>query len=473
MIEFENVSFTYEATPGQKSLRDFSLSINDGECILITGPSGCGKSTLLRLLNGLIPEFYSGETEGSIKIDGNEIQGSRIEDQAGRIGTVFQNPRSQFFNVDTTSELAFGPENLGLSEGEILDRIGQTVKAFHIGALMDRSIFELSGGEKQKIACASVDVLAPGIILLDEPSANLDYEAAENLRELILCWKNAGKTILIAEHRINYIWDLADRVVIMENGVLTKEIQRDEIGRFTEEDATRYGLRCLERIDPTSLVKAGKEAAEQNRKDNTIILKNFRYSYDKRQELYSIPEMKIRKGKVTAIVGANGAGKTTFLESICSIRKNNGIMEMDGIAYSGKKRIGMIFMVMQDVNHQLFTESVLDEVLISQRSENEEEAKKILSDVGLAGFSDRHPMSLSGGQKQRLALACAIASKLPILLLDEPTSGLDLLQMHAVAEILNRLKEEGRTVITVTHDSEFIECCCDDVIRMEEAQHET
>ena len=359
MIEFENVSFTYEATPGQKSLRDFSLSINDGECILITGPSGCGKSTLLRLLNGLIPEFYSGETEGSIKIDGNEIQGSRIEDQAGRIGTVFQNPRSQFFNVDTTSELAFGPENLGLSEGEILDRIGQTVKAFHIGALMDRSIFELSGGEKQKIACASVDVLAPGIILLDEPSANLDYEAAENLRELILCWKNAGKTILIAEHRINYIWDLADRVVIMENGVLTKEIQRDEIGRFTEEDATRYGLRCLERIDPTSLVKAGKEAAEQNRKDNTIILKNFRYSYDKRQELYSIPEMKIRKGKVTAIVGANGAGKTTFLESICGIRKNNGIMEMDGIAYSGKKRIGMIFMVMQDVNHQLFTESVI------------------------------------------------------------------------------------------------------------------
>ena len=172
---------------------------------------------------------------------------------------------------------------------------------------------------------------------------------------------------------------------------------------------------------------------------------------------------------MTAVVGANGAGKTTFLESICGIRKNDGVMVLDGVPYPYKKRIGMIFMVMQDVNHQLFTESVLDEVLISQPQENEEEAKQILAELGLAAFADRHPMSLSGGQKQRIALACAIASKLPILLLDEPTSGLDHVQMFAVADIMNRLKEEGRTIITVTHDSEFIEHCCDDVFRMEEA----
>lgn len=188
----------------------------------------------------------------------------------------------------------------------------------------------------------------------------------------------------------------------------------------------------------------------------------------KKHKVFSIKEMKISKGKVTAIIGANGAGKTTFLESICGIRKNNGIMLVDGVPYTCKKRVGKIFMVMQDVNHQLFTESVLDEVLISQPSEKEEEAKKTLSDVGLKDFYYRHPMSLSGGQKQRLALACAIASKLPILLLDEPTSGLDRLQMNAVAQILNQLKEEGRTIITITHDSEFIECCCDDVIHMEE-----
>ena len=462
MIEFNNVSFSYDATPEIKSINNLSLTVKNGECVLITGTSGCGKSTLLRLLNGLIPEFYSGKVEGDIYIDNKDMQKGRIEDKAGMVGTVFQNPRSQFFCVDTTSELAFGLENLAFPEQEILNSISRTVRDFHIEPLMDRNIFELSGGEKQKIACASIDVLAPRIILLDEPSANLDYEAAENLRELIICWKNAGKTILIAEHRINYVWDLADRVIILENGTFKKEISKNELICFTEDDTKRFGLRSLKRIAPISLVKTNIDSGDY------ILLKDFNYSYDKKHKVFSIKEMKISKGKVTAIIGANGAGKTTFLESICGIRKNNGIMFVDGVPYTCKKRVGKIFMVMQDVNHQLFTESVLDEVLISQPSEKEEEAKKILSDVGLEDFYYRHPMSLSGGQKQRLALACAIASKLPILLLDEPTSGLDRLQMNAVAQILNQLKEEGRTIITITHDSEFIECCCDDVIHMEE-----
>ena len=466
MIEFKNVSFSYDATPEENSLHDFSLTVNDKECVLITGPSGCGKSTLLRLLNGLIPEFYGGEVRGGIKIDGQNIGGRRIEDQAGKIGTVFQNPRSQFFNVDTTSELAFGPENLGLPEDEIISRIAETVKDFHIVTLMDRSIFELSGGEKQKIACASVNVLLPDIVLLDEPSANLDFDAAENLRELILTWKNAGKIILIAEHRINYVWDLADRIIILENGTLKKDIERNEVSGFTEKDAEKYGLRSLQRVPPISMAHDGEKIVGQR---DELLLKDFHYAYGKNHELYSVPKMRIRKGRVTAIVGANGAGKTTFLESVCGIRRNGGIMELDGIDYSYKKRIGMTFMVMQDVNHQLFTESVLDEVLISQPEQNKEEAKAILSEVGLALFSDRHPMSLSGGQKQRLALACGIASKLPILLLDEPTSGLDNVQMYNVAGILNRLKGEGRTIITVTHDSEFIRRCCDDVLRMEAA----
>ncbi len=460
MIEFNNVSFSYDATPEIKSLNDFSLTVKNGECVLITGASGCGKSTLLRLLNGLIPEFYSGKIEGGIYIDGQDIQEGGIEDKVGVIGTVFQNPRSQFFNVDTTDELAFGLENLALPKREILNRISRTVRNFHIEPLMDRSIFELSGGEKQKIACASIDVLAPEIILLDEPSANLDYEAAENLRELIICWKNTGKTVLIAEHRINYVWDLADRVIILDNGTFKKEIAKNEINCFTDYDTTRFGMRSLKRVAPTSLVRTNKNL------DDYILLKDFYYSYDKKREIFSINEMKIQKDKVTAIIGTNGAGKTTFLECICGIRKNNGIVLIDGISYTCKKRIGKIFMVMQDVNHQLFAESVLDEVLISQPKEKVDEAKKILSEVGLETFCDRHPMSLSGGQKQRLALACAIASRLPILLLDEPTSGLDHIQMHAVAKILNRLKEEKITVITVTHDSEFIEYCCDDVIRI-------
>lgn len=493
LIEFHKVSFSYEATPDTQSLSSVSFSVNAGECVLLTGTSGSGKSTILRLLNGLIPEFYRGHITGSVCMHGKNAQSSKIEDKAGVIGSVFQNPRTQFFTVDTTSELAFGLENLAVHEHEIINRIRATVQNFHIETLMDRTIFELSGGEKQQIACASIDVLAPEIILLDEPSANLDYEAAEHLRALIAYWKQAGKTILIAEHRINYVWDLADRAFILEQGTLARELTKRDMLHFTDDDAKRCGLRSLKRVSPLRLdtlnagsgntgggvdagagdtsggVGAGGEThhAQTLRHNNFIFLKNFSYSYRNNQTLFSIKDMKIHKGHVTAIVGGNGAGKTTFLETICGIRKNKGVMIVDGTPYTYKQRAGTIFMVMQDVNHQLFTESVLDEVLISQSHADEHEAKQALLDVELDSLYNRHPMSLSGGQKQRLALACAIASQAPILLLDEPTSGLDRRHMQMVARILNQLKSEGRTIITVTHDSEFIECCCDDILHME------
>lgn len=510
LIEFHKVSFSYEATPDTQSLSSVSFSVNAGECVLLTGTSGSGKSTILRLLNGLIPEFYHGHITGSVCVHGKNAQSSKIEDKAGVIGSVFQNPRTQFFTVDTTSELAFGLENLAVQEHEIIDRIRATVQNFHIEVLMDRNIFELSGGEKQQIACASIDVLAPEIILLDEPSANLDYEAAEHLRALIAYWKQAGKTILIAEHRINYVWDLADRAFILEQGTLARELTKREMLHFTDDDAKHCGLRSLKRVSPLCLdtlnagggntgggvdagagdtgggVGAGEDGTDVGidaggrvgaggrthhdqtlHHNNFIFLKNFSYSYCKNKTLFSIKDMKIYKGHVTAIVGGNGAGKTTFLETICGIRKNKGGMIVDGTPYTCKQRAGTIFMVMQDVNHQLFTESVLDEVLISQSHADKHEAKQALLDVELDSLYNRHPMSLSGGQKQRLALACAIASQAPILLLDEPTSGLDRRHMQMVARILNHLKHSGRTIITVTHDSEFIECCCDDILHME------
>lgn len=335
MIVFEKVSFTYAANPREKSLSDITLTIKKGECVLLTGPSGCSKSTLLRLLNGLIPEFYVGKREGSIRIGGQEA-GEHIYEFAGRIGTVFQNPRSQFFNVDTTSELAFGCENLGVPEEEILDRMDQTVSRMHMEPLMDRSIFHLSGGEKQKIACGSVDVLAPDIILLDEPSANLDFESTEGLREIIREWKSRGKTILIAEHRIHYVWELADKAVILQEGKIRCVLEGRGKEQFTEDMCSSFGLRSMRRVSPAEM-----------------------------------------------------------------------------------------------------------------------------------SLADRHPMSLSGGQKQRLAMACGVASESEILLLDEPTSGLDRQNMEAAARILNRLKETGKTIITVTHDSEFIACVCDGVIQME------
>ena len=247
MVELKNVSFRYgnEETQvdNENCLRDVSLSVKTGEFVLLTGPSGCGKTTILRLINGLIPQFYPGEVIGDILIDGEETKAKELYDTALKVGTVFQNPRTQFYNVDTTGELAFGCENRGLSEKEIYTRIDKTVAHFHMEKLMDRSIFHLSDGEKQKVACASVDVSGTSIILLDEPSANLDYDTTLVLREMMMQWKAAGKTIIAAEHRIAYLWDIIDRAVIMRDGQIVRELVGSEKDGLTPDELYTMGLR--------------------------------------------------------------------------------------------------------------------------------------------------------------------------------------------------------------------------------------
>ena len=233
----------------------------------------------------------------------------------------------------------------------------------------------------------------------------------------------------------------------------------EEKKNFSRELQAKFRIRSTERISPVKLA----ETISLPYADDDIILSDFKFSY-KKTEIVNIPELRIPKGKASAIVGSNGAGKTTFLQCVCGILKNKGVLKLDGKTYKYRDRRGRIFMVMQDPNHQLFTESVLDEVLISMPDENEQLAREVLEQVDLLEYADRHPMSLSGGQKQRAAIACAVASQCPILLFDEPTSGLDMKRMLQVADILKKLKAAGRTLITVTHDSEFIENCCDNVI---------
>ena len=464
MVELKNVSFRYGAGNVEctyaSSLKNIDLTVKTGECVLLTGPSGCGKTTILRLINGLIPHFYSGALSGDIFIDGDSVKDRELYDTALIIGTVFQNPRTQFYNVDTTGELAFGCENRGLPEQEIYTRIDRTVAHFRMASLMDRNIFRLSDGEKQKIACASVNVSEPKIILLDEPSANLDYTATLMLRELILRWKAEGKTIIAAEHRIAYLWDIIDRAVVLRDGEIVGEFTGSGKEELTQNQLTQMGLRTTVMESPAEMqMDSFREG------DRPITLRNFHFAYHgEKKNIVDIPMLQIAAGQITAIVGANGAGKTSFLNCLCGLEKRcKGTLEYEGKLYDSKSRKKLCFMVMQDTGNQLFTESVLDEVLISLKkgTANEKEtAMEIIRNLDLADFADRHPQSLSGGQKQRLAIACALASGRELLLLDEPTSGLDYAHMKETAALLEKLRSMGTTILVVTHDSELIRSCC-------------
>ena len=464
MVELKNVSFRYGSENAEcmcaSSLKNIDLTVKTGECVLLTGPSGCGKTTILRLINGLIPHFYPGALSGNILIDGGSVKERELYDTALIIGTVFQNPRTQFYNVDTTGELAFGCENRGLPEQEIYTRIDRTVAHFRMASLMDRNIFRLSDGEKQKIACASINVSEPKIILLDEPSANLDYTATLMLRELILRWKAEGKTIIAAEHRIAYLWDIIDRAVVLRDGEIVGEFTGNGKEELTQNQLTQMGLRTTVMESPAEMqMDSFREG------DRPITLRNFHFAYrGEKKNIVDIPMLQIAAGQITAIVGANGAGKTSFLNCLCGLEKRcKGTLEYEGKLYDSKSRKKLCFMVMQDTGNQLFTESVLDEVLISLKkgTANEKEtAMEIIRNLDLADFADRHPQSLSGGQKQRLAIACALASGRELLLLDEPTSGLDYAHMKETASLLEKLRSMGTTILVVTHDSELIRACC-------------
>lgn len=400
-----------------------------------------------------------------IEIDGKEIKEQPLYDTAFLVGTVFQNPRAQFFNVDTTSELAFGMENRGMHPNIIRDKITGTVQEFHMEHLMDRSIFKLSGGEKQKIACACVSVCSPKIFILDEPSANLDLKSMQQLRDMIRKWKIQGKTIVIAEHRLSYIWDLVDRAVYLSDGRITGDFSKKEMNFLTEEDLHSRGLRSNREIR-TSAVNTMEKNCELV--EHTLRFEHMVFGYEKNKAILNIDEMIIKEKAITAIIGNNGVGKSTLLRCICGLEsKCRSVLKWNESVYSRKKHLSEIFLVMQDVNHQLFTESVLDEVLISMQKEDEEKALQILKELDLLELKDRHPVSLSGGQKQRVAVATAIASERKILLFDEPTSGLDYNHMLQVAEMLEKLKNQGKTIILVTHDLEFIETLHANVIKLE------
>lgn len=460
------VTFRY-ANGEQGALNSLDLEIKRGECVLLCGSSGCGKTTVTRLLNGLIPHYYEGKLSGAVTVLGRDIRETAIEELAGAVGSVFQNPRSQFFCVDTTAELAFGCENMGLPEAEIRRRMDKTVSEMRIEGLLGRSIFNLSGGEKQKIACAGVAAMLPELIVLDEPTSNLDLDAIDELREVIAAWRSQGRTVVIAEHRLGWLDGLCDRVIFMENGAVSAEFAGTDFFALSTEKLNSMGLRALHTDRNFLGSEAGLHAIKPFSGGEVITLEGFSYSYG-RQAALGIVRLELPVGSVTAVVGHNGAGKSTFVRCLCGLQKRfRGTVTLGGRRLRSKDMMRLSYMVMQDVNHQLFTETVLEEVLLGAEEGSEARADEILGKLGISQYKERHPMSLSGGQKQRVAIASALLAGKKLLVFDEPTSGLDFRSMERTAELLRSL---GSTVLIVTHDMELIERCCTHILHIENGQ---
>mgnify|MGYP002610154191 CR=1 FL=1 len=239
MIKIDHISFSYgEENENTGGVRDIDLNIEDGQFVVLCGESGCGKTTVTRLINGLIPHYYEGKMTGEVWVNGAKVSEQPLYDTTAVVGSVFQNPRSQFFNVDTTSEITFGCENLGQPEKDIRERLAKTVRDFRLEKLMDRNIFHLSGGEKQKIACAGVSIMEPDVLVMDEPSSNLDAASILDLRKILAFWKSQGKTIIVVSSEMPEILGITNRIGVMSNGRLagivnTKETNQEELLRLS------------------------------------------------------------------------------------------------------------------------------------------------------------------------------------------------------------------------------------------------
>ncbi len=460
MISFNNVAFKYKGSDTY-ALKGINLTIQQGECILFTGRSGSGKSTILNMVNGIIPHHIDGEINGKILHHNVNLTEIGIQKLSEYVGSIFQNPKSQFFNLNTTDELLFGLSNHKADKELMRDRLAKTIEYFKLEKLIDRNIFKLSGGEKQKLACASVYMTDPDIIIFDEPSSNLDLFSIYELKNIIAGLKNEGKTILISEHRLYYLTEIADRVVYLNKGMIEKIMPIEKFTSLSDEERGSMGLRSI--YKPILSDKLSYKSNRNEYLENTDMeLKNFSYSYYKNQSIWNISKLQLKKGDIVGIIGKNGVGKTTLAYCLCGLYKSKGELKLSAFPkpINMKTRRQLCSMVMQDVNHQLFLNTVLKELLLkSKRNNSLNRAREVAQKLGISEFLEMHPLSLSGGQKQRVVIASAVMDRKEIIIMDEPTSGLDFTSMHNVLDLIKSISKD-KIILIISHDIEFINRCC-------------
>lgn len=419
----ERLSFAYPE--GGAALRDVSLELQEGEVVALFGPSGSGKSTLLRALAGLVPHFHGGRFSGRVEVGGLDTRRARPAELAGTVATLFQDPEDQVVFTRVAAEVQFGLENLGVLPAEIEARALEALAAVGAAHLAERPVTQLSGGELQRVCLASVLSLRPRLLLLDEPTSQLDPDGAAAAIELA---RDSGAAVVVSEHRPERVLEACDRVLFMRDGGLTEE--------FPESWSPRDAV--LPEGRPT-----GAEVCR---------LEGVSFAYD---GLPVVDEASLTagRGEIVALVGPNGSGKTTLAKLAA------GLLEP---ASGSVVRQGRACYLSQDPGRYLVAERAEEEVALAVDGDLER-ARRALAQVGLSAHADRHPRDLSSGERERLALAAVLVAEPDLLVLDEPTRGVDPERKDELAALL-RAEADMRATVVVTNDHVFAGAVADRVV---------
>jgi energy-coupling factor transport system ATP-binding protein len=455
MIRVRDLTISYE---GHSALQNVSFDVNAGECLIVTGLSGCGKSTLARVLTGIIPNTIHAKVEGSVNVAGLDVIHTPISEVSQRVGTVFQNPRSHLFHLRVDDEIAFGPQNLGLSEAEVSARVDWALDAVGLIDLRDKKPANLSGGQIQRLAIAAALAMRPDVLVLDEPTASLDVPGTQNvISTLEKLRRQFGLTIVLIEHRLAEVRRIADKVIVLHEGQMVAEGEFDRV-LGNHELLHAYGLRrpTMESLTDWSslLVSNGHHPANQQ---PVLDLQNLTAGYDRQAIIRSV-NLKIFPGEFVALVGNNGTGKSTLALAAAGLLKPlAGKVLVRG---TSRPRPGLdIALLFQNPADQIFTDSVDEEVSFGPRNYRNFKTdihEQVLTSADLLHLRRRRPFSLSIGQQQRTALASCIALRPALVILDEPTLGQDWRHLQQLMDCLMHLNAQGTAILLITHDFKLV-----------------
>lgn len=437
----------------ESSVSDITLSLAPGTCTVLCGKSGHGKSTVLRMAEGLAGSYYPGESSGTVLVRGIPVPELSDCARTQGLGVVMQDPRSQFFMGTVADEIAFSLENLGVEPSETVKRATEAARLTGVTALMGEKLTELSSGQKQRVALACAIACKPSLIIMDEPTSNLDEAGSDGLVATLAHLKELGCAILVSEHRLHRFLPIADEFICLRKGQIAARWTAAEFAALAYGGVAPFGLRHPSMALETPAVR------ESNIGDLGVWhIEDLTYLYPSTKRGISHLTAEFPEGTVTIVEGQNGVGKTTLARVLCgSLKEQSGAVTYSGAPLSRADRRRRSYFVMQDVDYQLYASSVADEVVLGRTVDDALKARawEALAAFDLTDIAERHPASLSGGQKQRVIMAAAYCSDASLIVLDEPTSGLDGDGVRQVASWCKTIAEQGKAVVVITHDSQL------------------